>query len=506
MANPQNLPGEHHSLWLATTPQTGYPALSGDLRVDVAIVGGGIAGLTTAILLKQRGKRVAVIERGHIAEHVTGHTTAKITSQHNLIYDHLIRSFDEETAHAYGAANQAAIEFVASFAASERIECDFRRAPAYTYTEKQSEVEQIEAEVKAAQKLGLPAEFVTETPLPIPFAGAIRFANQAYFHPRKYLIGMAQMIPGDGSHLLENTTAREFKEGTPCQVITDRGTVTADDVVMASHFPFQDNALYFARMSPNRSYLTAMTLNGPIPEGMYITVDARHTLRGHVTAEGQEYLLVGGEGHKTGHGGDTVERYARIEEWARQHFPVKQVVYSWSTQDYNPFDRIPYIGRSSPTSPHVYVATGFKEWGMSSGTVAGILLCDLITEQENPWAKVFDPNRVTLAGTKKLVEENLHVAKEFAVGYFSSPSHEDVPVGEGRIVEGDDGKVAVYRAEDGTLHTSSPICTHMGCIVDWNPAEKSWDCPCHGSRFSAEGEVLHGPADKALAKKELVEK
>jgi glycine/D-amino acid oxidase-like deaminating enzyme/nitrite reductase/ring-hydroxylating ferredoxin subunit len=494
--------GSHQSYWLASTQRTDYAPLPGDMRVDVAIIGGGIAGLTTALLLKEEGKRVAVLEADRIVEGITAYTTAKITALHNLIYDHLGRSFDEETARLYAEANQAAVELVANQVKQYNIDCDFLRTAAYTYTTDPGEVPKIEAEVEAARKAGLPAEFVRTSWLPFAIAGAVKLENQAQFHPRKYLLGLAQLVDSDGSHVWEQTRALEVEDGEPCRVVTSRGVLTADKVVIATHFPFQDSAAYFARMEPHRSYVLAVTLNGPAPEGMYITTDSSHTIRRQPMANGRELLLVGGEGHKTGKADDTPERYARIEAWARKYFPVQEVVYSWSTQDYETFDRVPFIGLADPTSKNVYVATGFKGWGMSSGTLAGLILCRALTGHESPWAKVFNPNRIELNGVASMMKANLTVAKDFVLDHLARAKREDVAPGEGCIVKTDDGEEAIYRAPDGTVHAVSTICTHMGCQVHWNPAELSWDCPCHGSRFDVDGRVLEGPAQKPLEQAE----
>lgn len=497
--NEQPSTGAHQSLWLATTDKTNYPPQQGDVKVDVAVIGGGIAGLTTALLLKEEGRTVAVVEAGRIIEGVTAYTTAKITSLHNLIYDHLTRSFNEETATLYAEANQAAIGLVASMVDRYSIDCRFERQAAYTYSTAKSDVEKMQAEVEAARKAGLPAEFVTETPLPFKIAGAVKLDWQAQFHPRKYLLALAQLIDGDGSYVFEKTRARNVEEGEPCSVTTEHGVITADNVVLATHFPLVDSALYFARMEPHRSYVLAVTLDGPVPEGMYITPDSERSIRRHRTPDGKEFLIVGGEGHKTGTKSDTIQRYQRLETWARENFPVKEVAYSWSTQDFMPFDRVPYIGAAHPAAKRLYVATGFKGWGMTSGTLAGLLLTKLITGQETPWAKVFNPNRVDLVGAPKMAAANVQVAKEYVVDLIKPASKDgDVAVGEGRIVKGEHGDVAVYDAPDGTRYAVSAVCTHMGCIVNWNPAERSWDCPCHGSRFSVDGTVLNGPAQTPL--------
>ena len=491
----------HPSLWLETTPGTEYPRLSADVSVDVAVVGGGIAGLTTALLLKQMGKTVALLEGSRIVEGVSAYTTAKVTSLHTLIYADLLHERGEATARNYGAANQAALARIARFIDDLAIDCDFARVPAYTYTLSADETTRIQREVEAAQSVGLPAHFVTETPLPLPVAAAVRFDNQARFHPRKYLLALAQQIPGDGSYLFEQTHAHTIDEDDACRVVTPHGTVTAHDVVIATHFPFKDDALYFARMTPHFSYLMAMTLDEPVPEGVFINTDASRTLRRHVT-DGQEYLLVGGEGHITGQGGDTKARYDRIEAWAREHFAVRAVQQRWATEDYHTPDHIPYIGLATPLTKHVYVATGFKGWGMTSGTLAGLLLSDLITGRDNPWAELFSPNRVKLSNLSTLAQQNLGVAAEYAKGLVSSgaDTSPETP-GTGCLVNGPDGREAQFRDADGVLHRLSPVCPHMGCLVNWNDAEETWDCPCHGSRFAGTGEVIHGPAHEALPKK-----
>lgn len=475
MSSEHKYEGGHQSLWLGTTDRSNYAPLDGDRTVDVAVIGGGIAGLTTALRLKEEGKRVGVIEAGRIVEGVTGFTTAKVTSLHGLIYDHLERTFDAETAQLYAQANQAAVGLVARNVDRYGIACDFERTAAYTYTTDEKEVEKIQAEVAAARKAGLDAQFVTDSSLPFAIAGAIRLDNQAQFHPRKYLLGLAQLVNEDGSYIWEQTKALEVEdadeEGGRCRVRTNRGVVTADAIVMATHFPLYDNAFYFARMEPHRSYALAFSLAGLPPEGMYITPNSEHSIRRHRLADRREVLIVGGEGHKTGKADDTPERYARIEAWAREHFPVQEVLYSWSTQDFETFDRIPFIGLSGPGAKRLYVATGFKGWGMTSGTLAGLTISQEILGHTSPWAAVFRPNRVELAGTADMVKAGLGVAKDFVVDHLAPDQGED-----------------------------TPTCTHMGCKLNWNRAEESWDCPCHGSRFSAEGAVLNGPAQKPLEK------
>jgi glycine/D-amino acid oxidase-like deaminating enzyme/nitrite reductase/ring-hydroxylating ferredoxin subunit len=494
------LPGQDSSLWLATTPRTEYLPLQPGLTVDVAVIGGGLAGLTAATLLKEAGKSVAVLEAGRIVTGVTGNTTAKLTALHGLIYDYLIHHFGRPKAQAYADANQAAISFVEETARRRGIECDFARTEAYTCGGTADQTEAVRKEVDAALALGLPASFVESTELPFSVPAAVRLENQARFHPRKYLLGLASTLTGEGSYLFENTRVLEVNDGDPPEVVTDQGALHARTVIVASHYPVIDRGFYFARLTSERSYVLALKIDGEVPNGMYLSEEPYYSVRSHPGADGEPLLLVGGEKHKTGEGGDTVARYQRVEAWARERFPVRSVEYRWSTQDNWTLDRVPYIGKAAPSTDHIYVATGFGGWGMTGATVAGILLRDLVQGYENSWAEVYDPNRFNLDSAAHLAGTGAGMVANFLGGRFRRTSHEPPAPGEGKIAETDDGKVALYCDEAGTLHQLSPTCTHMGCFVNWNPAERSWDCPCHGSRFSAEGRVIHGPAVKDLEK------
>lgn len=495
------LPGKAASLWLETAPATDYPALAARLAVDVVVIGGGIAGLTAASLLKEAGRTVAVLEAGRILQGVTGQTTAKVTSQHGLIYDRLLHQVGEEKARAYAEANQAAIELIQNTVNARHIDCNFERTEAYTYAESATEVEKLHREVEAAVRLGLPASFVETTPLPFPVQGAIRFENQAQFHPVKYLQALARGIEGDGSHVFENSAALSVVAGEPCGVTTAHGSITARDVILATHYPFNDHSLYALRLSPYRNYLLGLRLDGPAPSGMFIDTQRRHSLRVHGSGP-DEIVLAVGEGHPVGEGGDTRVHYQRLEQWARSVLPVASVEYHWSTQDHRSIDGVPYIGRASPLHGHVHVATGFGGWGMSNGTVAGLLLRDRILGRENPWAEVFDPVRLNLSGAPEFGRHLLTVARHW-VGDRLNLRSPAVARGKGEVVSTAQGHVAVYRDEAGVAHALSATCTHMGCLVQWNSAETSWDCPCHGSRFGIDGRILHGPAQKPLAPRVL---
>lgn len=512
--NPEDegaLPGKPVSLWIATTPETNFGSLENDLAVDVAILGGGITGIATALLLKKAGASVAVIEAGRVVESVTGNTTAKITSLHGLIYDHLITQFGTENAQKFADAQQAAIERIASLIKEYDIDCDFARTEAYTYTEDENELELITKEVEAAKRLGLPVEYAEDSPLPFDIKAAVRFTNQARFHPRKYLLALVREIPGGGSYVFEETRALDIEEeDKECRVKTSRGQLRARDVVLATHFPFYDHAMYFARMHPKRSYVLGCRLRGQTPEGMFITAGSPfHSFRPNPSEDGGQIWMVGGENHKTGEGGDTRERYRRLELYARETFDVESIEYRWATQDNVTVDRVPYIGKQTPASDHIYVATGFGGWGMTNSHAAAMILTDMIAGRENPWSEVFDPNRFKpVTSAKDFVVENVDVAKRFVADRVNTPEEDDLSdllEGEGRVVEFSNERVAVCRLEDGAVHAVSATCTHMGCIVNWNSAERSWDCPCHGSRFNPDGKVIQGPANKSLKRVSLSE-
>jgi glycine/D-amino acid oxidase-like deaminating enzyme/nitrite reductase/ring-hydroxylating ferredoxin subunit len=497
------------SYWMATAPETSFPPYRvDDLKVDVAVLGGGITGLTTALLLQQAGASVAVVEAGRVACGVTGSTTAKVTSLHGLTYARLTSRFGAQGARAYGEANQAGLELIARLVEELRIDCDFERLPAFTYTEDPQRVSAIDKEVEAAQEAGLPASFATDIGLPFPVRGAVRFDHQAQFHPRKFCVGLAEAIHGDGGRVFEQTRALDIRPGFPCTVKTDHGPLRAEHVMLATHLPFFDPAGLFAKTSPSRSYAAAVTLAEPAPPGMYLSADpATRSVRPLVGGSGQAVLA--GEEHKTGHGRDTRAHYQALEAWARDRFAVRSVDYRWSAQDYLPVDGIPYIGRLIPGYGRLHVATGFKKWGMTHSAVAALLLRDEIAGRANPWSGLFRATRLhPLASAKELAAHNLDVGLRFAGDRLltarPAPARGLAP-GQAGIRQLDGEKVAAYRDDDGRLHAVSGRCTHLGCLVVWNAAERSWDCPCHGSRYTYDGKVIQGPAVDDLAPRRLEE-
>jgi glycine/D-amino acid oxidase-like deaminating enzyme/nitrite reductase/ring-hydroxylating ferredoxin subunit len=503
----KTISGELRSFWNDTAPSAPYPDISLGLTMDVVIIGGGIAGLTSAYMLKQEGLKVAVIEAERIASHVTGHTTGKLTSGHGLFYRYMIDHYSEEQARLYAEANEAAVNRVESTSHELGILCDYERMSNYVYTADGKKLDDIKDEFEAASQLGLPVSYTTETTLPFPIQGAVCYHNQARFHPKKFLIGLARYIDGDGSYIFETTRATEIKENSVCTIVTDKGDIRAEKVIVATNFPFFDPLAIFARQAPYRTYVMGVRLNTPVPSGMWINVETPlHSFRPHPYKNGEEILIVGGEKHKAGQGGDNIKRYLDLEKYIRNTFDVKSIDYHWSTQDNFPNDGVPYIGRLSLKTENVYVATGFKGWGLSHGIVAGELLTDEIMEKDNPWKEIYNPRRIKpLASAKKFFLENVNVAGEMTGGYVSGSTVDNIEKlgkDEGGITEIEGNKVAAYRDEQDNLFCMSPSCAHMGCRVKWNNAERTWDCPCHGSRFNYNGRAHHAPTTMDLDKRE----
>ncbi|SDH15989.1 FAD-dependent oxidoreductase [Nonomuraea jiangxiensis] len=499
-----SLPGVPESYWVESTATTSFPALAQDVTADVAVVGGGIAGLCAAWELSRAGRSVVVLEADRVAAAVTGYTTAKLSAQHTLIYAQLRRSHGERAARLYAESQQDAIEHVFATVADLGIDCDLERLPAYTYVESAERAEEITAEVDAARQAGLSASLVTETGLPFDVAAAIRVEDQAQFHPRKFLLALVRRMTEDGTRIYERTRVMGLDEGRPCRLACENGTtVTATDVVVATHYPVFDRALLFSRLKPRRELVVA----APVPPeqdpgGMYITPE-HHTRSVRTTPyrDGQRLLIITGESAEPG-SGDAGERFQRLADWTREHFAGTRISHRWAAQDNSTTDHLPYVGLFHPAAEHVHVAAGFGGWGMSNGVMSGKLLSALITGHDLPWAELYDPRRLhPLREAGPIVKLQAKVARHF-VGDRLRSSHvdsvDDIDPGAGAVVRVGGHRCAVYRDPDGVVHAVSAICTHLGCVVAFNQAERTWECPCHGSRFGTDGAVLHGPATRPL--------
>ncbi len=493
------------SFWIDSTEETDYPPLLEDMETDVAIIGGGMVGITTGLLLKEAGLKVIILEADRIVKGTTGHTSAKITSQHGLIYSKIKKDLGEAQARQYADANQSAIRMIARLVEEKSIDCDFSWQPSYIFTQSQDYIQQIMDETTIASSLGIQASYMEEIPLALPIKAAIKFEGQAQFHPRKFLLSLAKEIPGDASYIFEQTKIVDIDRDGSLSVISSQGhKIKADRVIVASHFPFYDRAgLYFTRLYPERSYILGATIKEKFPPGMYINAEEpSRSLRSQNFAD-KDLVLIGGEHHKTGHGKNIMDHYNNLINFAQGLFELEEIHYRWSAQDHSTPDGLPYIGPLSPITSNIYLATGFQKWGMTTSMVAAILLKDLITRGQSPWESIYNPSRITpsMPATKNFIKQTVDVARNFISGKILTPEMEEgVGPGQGKVFEIEGRRVGVYRDDQGDLHIVDTTCGHMGCEVHWNDAEISWDCPCHGSRYSIDGEIIEGPSFKALKK------
>jgi glycine/D-amino acid oxidase-like deaminating enzyme/nitrite reductase/ring-hydroxylating ferredoxin subunit len=495
------LPGRAVSPWLDGAEHPARPTLERDLEVDVVVIGAGIIGLGTALELQRGGASVAVLETRRVGAGVSGNTTAKLSSLHGLVYDDLRSSRGTDAATAYAAANEFGIERVRANAEQLEIDCDLRRKPNYTYTEDPGRRGDLEAEAEAANAAGLPVAVTERTDLPFEVAVAIRLDDQAEFHPLKYLLGVASELDCEGPTVFEQTRATGVGRG---RVSTLSGhEVTAERVIVATQLPFLDRGLFFARCPAQRSYALSARLAGAPPEGMYLSAETPTRSLRALPWNDEELVIVGGAGHELGHG-DAIESYRDLEAFARRSFDVVSFEHRWSAHDFEPEDGLPYVGRLLPFSDRVLTATGMHKWGLAMGTAAASILADQALGRDNQWAKSFDPWRLPpLRAAPSYVKHNA----DSGLHFFADRARRggkaaELGPGEGAVIGDRLRQKAVHRDDDGVLHAVSARCTHLGCIVDWNAAERTWDCPCHGSRFDALGEVLNGPATGNLKPEE----
>lgn len=475
------------SIWSKTAVIREFPTLSEDISTEVAVIGGGLCGILTAFRLQELGIRTVVLEASRIGSGQTKNTTAKITAQHNLIYDRLCRELSIEKAQQYANANQQAIQEYRRII-DLGIDCQFEERPACLYSTLADDVPLLQQELATVQKLGIVSDYLSNSPLPFAFAGGIRFLHQAQFHPLLFLRAIAEQLT-----IYENTPVKSV-EGH--RVLADRGTVMAEKIVFATHFPFLNTpGYYFARMHQERSYVLALENAGEL-DGMFLGVDGN----GLSFRNSGNYLLLGGGGHRTGEN-RTGGKYDFLRTKASELFPGSREVAHWSAQDCMTLDGAPYIGQFAASTPDWFVATGFGKWGMTNSMVSALLLPDLITGVQNPWEEVYSPQRFTpTASLKSILSEGGQAVKGISRELLAPPRAEfdALPIGHGGIVECDGEKMGVYKDQEGHVFVVTPRCPHLGCQLEWNPDEKSWDCPCHGSRFDYYGRLIDNPAQTNL--------
>ncbi len=481
--------------WNASAPPSDFQRLSGISECEVLVVGAGIVGLSAALSLCEAGKSVLVLEAREVGRQVTGRSTAKVTTQHGLIYRYLIDTFGQELAWRYADANREGVEQIRQWVTNLGIDCACQPQSAYAYACSADGRAAIEREAEAARSLGFAPQVLERAPLPFETTGALEFPDQAQFNPASYLMGLAHAVQSRGGRIYQQTRALSFERGERWQVGFDGGTVRAEQVVIATHIPVQTPLSYAQRTRPRCHVAMAFRpLAGARVEGMFIAVEEpTHSIRMGADSEGP-LLIVLGPRFDTGHEGDVARHFVALEDWARHHLPVAEPVWRWCNEDYDTPDRLPFVGEPDPEqSPGYFVAAGFNAWGISNGTAAGLGIARQIATGSWPWPGLFDPGRA--------------VPEDFNPGGDSPPPQTDdlkaIARGEGAIVTRNGEQLAVWRDDTGVLYAVSAACTHKGCTVTWNNADRTWDCPCHGSIFQADGEVIHGPARKPLERKFL---
>lgn len=495
--------------WIDSAPLPQFPSLKENIEVDVIVVGGGITGITAAYLAKKEGKTVALIDRDRCASVDTGHTTAHLTAVTDLRLYEIQEKFGKEAARAVWEAGRAAIDQIVTNLRAEDIACDFRWVTGYLHTSLREadpkRIEELQKEVQAAHELGIAAKFSEAVPFfKLP---GIAFPHQALFHPRKYLKGLLAKIPGQGSHVFEQTEMEEVQD-EPLLVKSGKHQIRGRYLILATHNPLMGKSgllqatLFQSKLALYTSYvLSGKVPSGKIPEASYWDTAEPYDYLRVESREGHDYIIFGGEDHKTGQETDTEDVYRRLERRLRGFLPEVEIDHRWSGQVIETNDGLPFIGENAENQ---FIATGFAGNGMTFGTLSGVMAVDALQKRKNPWAELFEPKRAKLlGGTWTYLKENkdypFYMVRDWlAKGEKESPNQ--LKKGEGKVLNLDGKKVAAYRDDQGKVTLCSPVCTHLKCIVDWNDAEKTWDCPCHGSRFQPTGEVISGPAEEPLEK------
>ena len=500
-----NNTGDSVSLWMEEEIAS-FPPLTQDVTTDVCVIGGGIVGLTCAYFLLQRGLSVTIIEGGAIGGGQTSRTTGHLAWALDDRFFDLENLFGLEGARLAAESHREAIKTIERIIQQERIQCDLEKLDAYLFLAPEDSPEILEKEWKTLQKIGMPVTRINRAPITSFDTGpCLQFSDHGQFHIFKYLKGLIHAILKKNGKIYAYTHAHRIQDGSPCYVVTDHHhIITAKSVIVATNTPINDRFMIHSKQAPYRTYVIAGCVpKNSVTKGLYYdTPDPYHYIRlqRHETDPTKEWLIVGGEDHKTGQDEDVFEKYIRLEDWTRHRFPMLQEIeYQWSGQVIEPVDSLAFIGRN-PHDQHIFIATGDSGNGLTHGTIAGLLLSELIIEGFHPWAELYNPARKTLHAMGEYAKENLNVVGQY--GDWLMPGEIDqidqISPGSGAIIREGLKKYAVYRDEQRRAHCFSAVCPHLGCIVKWNPGEKSWDCPCHGSRFNVEGQVLNGPAIEGL--------
>lgn len=498
-----NRDGQRTSLWQdAIAPYETINDINGQKQFDIIIVGGGITGISTALLLQQAGKKCLVIEAANLCFGTTGGTTAHLNTLLDTPYTTIQKNFDKDTSQKVATLTANAIKLIQYNSNNNNIDCSFEPADAYLFAQDEQQEKELEKIAEASANAGLTLEYSPAIPVPMSFRKAIRVQGQAKFNPVDYVYGIAAAFEKAGGIILQQCRVTDVDNTDPIQVTTIQGLFTATDLIYATHIPPGVNLLHL-RCMPYRSYAMAVTLeNESYPTDLsYDMEDPYHYYRTQ-EVNGQKYLIAGGKDHKTGTEPNTDHRFEELEAHVRKYFPVKEVAYKWSSQYFEPADGLPYIGHLPGSPGHIYVACGYGGNGMVYSHVAAMLLKSLIIKEETDYNNLFNPNRIKpVAGFVNFIKHNAAVVKEFAGKIFPFDEIDvlaELAPGEGRLVAYENKKLALYKDEQGKLYALSPVCTHLKCEVKWNQAERSWDCPCHGTRYNYDGTLVTGPASSDL--------
>lgn len=491
----------NESYWILSSKGKKYKSLQENINATCAIVGGGIVGVTTAYLLAKSGVDVVIVDADKIGYGSTGRNTGKVTSQHDIIYSKIIKKYGEESAKLYYDINNQALDLIESIIKENNIECNFERLPSYIFTENENYLDELIEEYKICKKLGIDCDYHDELNIPFAVYGAVSFNNQGQFNPKKYIDGLIKACEKLGVKIYENTAIVNIDKGNTVRLKTEYSNViNANKVVIASHFPWYDGMnFYFAKEKGDRSYLIATEYNKDFQDGIFISMEEPTKTFRRYKGEGKDLLIIGGSDHKVGQGHKEDENYIQIEHMAKEHFKAKDILYKWSAQDYMSFDHLPYIGYINKKDDNIFVATGFSKWGMTNGCASGIILSDLILKNSSKYEDIFKPSRIGPYFTTDFIKENFNVGIEYIAGKLNLGSdYMPNERGQGKIVNIDGKRYGAYRHYNDELYIVDITCTHLGCELKFNEAEKTWDCPCHASRFDYKGNILEGPAIRPL--------
>lgn len=491
-----------NSYWLESTSASAYPKLEADIQTEVCIVGAGIVGVTLAYLLHKQGIPFVLLEKDTVLSSTTANTTAKVTSQHGLFYTYLIETFGKDFAKNYLYSNENALSSIRNIIQSENISCDIETQDAYVYSCLEENKQKLILEVQNVNSLGFSATFCEEIPLPIKTVGAVKFPNQAQFHPRKYTISLLNLIVQDC--IYENSKVYDIKpNGDIYKTFTTSGTVSSKYVAITTHYPIINfPGLYFLKMYQDASYIIGVDVKKELFPGMYISEDEPVTSFRTVPFQNKKLLLVGGSGNKTGSNNIDLDKcYKNLENYIKTLYPKAEILYRWNTQDCISLDKIPYIGEYSNLMPNVFVATGFKKWGMTTSYVAAKIIADAIMQNPNPYAKLYSSTRFHPLKNKEEFGNILsQTSHSLILNRLTPPitKYEDLKINTGGVVDYHGKKLGIYKKSESEIFAVKPYCAHLGCELSWNNLEKTWDCPCHGSRYDYKGNLLNEPSKKGL--------